>query len=90
LAFCEFHESGIATRRALLCEGIGSGEAKRDTGERRVIVRRRKIMTRGFGIAPKLIQEREGKRRRCILPDPQKCLGKEWAEKMQEGKVGLM
>ena len=47
-------------------------------------------MTRGFGIAPKLIQEREGKRRRCILPTPQKCLGKEWAEKMPEEKAGRM
>jgi hypothetical protein len=69
---------------------MGSGEAKRDRGERRVIVRRRKIMTRGFGIAPKLIQEREVKRRRYIPPTPRKCLGKEWVEKMQEEREGLM
>jgi hypothetical protein len=85
-AFCEFQDSGIAISSALHCDGIGPGEARRDRGERRVIVSRRKIMIHGFGIAPKLIQEREGKRKRCILPDPQKCLGKEWAEKMLEEK----
>jgi len=47
-------------------------------------------MIHGFGIAPKLIQEREGKRKRCILPDLQKCLEKEWAEKMLEEKAGRM
>ena len=38
-------------------------------------------MIHGFGIAPKVIQEREGKRRQCIQLAPQKCLEKEWAEK---------
>jgi len=48
------------------------------------------IMIHGFGIAPKVIQEKEVKRRRCILLDPQKCSGKEWVEKMQEEREGLM
>jgi hypothetical protein len=46
------------------------------------------IMIHGFGIAPKVIQEREGKRRQCIQLAPQKCLEKEWAEKMLEEKAG--
>jgi hypothetical protein len=86
LAFWEFHESGTAIRRALLCEEIGPGEARRDKGISKVIPRRRMIMIHGFGIAPKVIQEKEVKRRRCILLDLQKCLGKEWAEKMLEEK----
>jgi hypothetical protein len=45
-------------------------------------------MIHGFGIAPKVIQEREGKRRQCIQLAPQKCLEKEWAEKMLEEKAG--
>jgi hypothetical protein len=47
-------------------------------------------MIHGFGIAPKLIQEREGKRRRYILLAQQKCLGEEQAEKMPEERVGRM
>jgi hypothetical protein len=90
LAFCEFQDSGIATRRALLFEEIALGEAKRDKGISKGVATRRMIMIYGFGVAPKVIQERGVKRRRCIPPTPRKCLGKEWVEKMQEEREGLM
>jgi hypothetical protein len=90
LAFCEFQESGIATRRALLFEEIALGEAKRDKGISKGIATRRMIMIHGFGVAPKVLQERGVKRKRCILLDPQKCLEKEWVEKMPEEIEGQM